>query len=48
MGLDAAGGKANRPAGYPTGGMSAICFDFLDFIIFVDCGKISGSLGLLA
>ena len=41
-------GKTNRPAGYLTGGMSAIYFDFLDFIIFVDYGKISGSLGLLA
>ena len=41
-------GKTNRPAGYPTGGMNAIYFGFLDFIIFVDYGKISGSLGFLA
>ena len=47
-GFRCGGETENRHVVYPTGGMSAIYFDFIDFIIYVDYGKISGSLGLLA
>ena len=47
-GFRCGGETENRHVVYPTGGMSAIYFDFIDFIIYVDYGKISGSLGFLA